>query len=61
VVPLEMTTRKLSNRLEALKGFGESIASGQFPPRPGRTCPQCPAFFICGELPTGELKRKNLN
>lgn len=61
VVPLEMKARKLGNRLEALRGVGDAITSGQFPPKPGRNCPQCPAFFICGELPYGELKRKNIN
>ena len=34
------------------------VQAGVFPLKPGRTCPRCPAFFICGPLPDGPLKKK---
>jgi superfamily I DNA/RNA helicase len=35
------------------------IAQGEFPTKPStRTCPGCPAFFVCGAVPKGALAKK---
>ncbi|MEO8455550.1 MAG: UvrD-helicase domain-containing protein [Sphingomicrobium sp.] len=45
-------------RAKLVKVF-QSIAHGDFPTDGSvRTCPGCPAFFICGKLPEGALKKK---
>jgi superfamily I DNA/RNA helicase/Zn-dependent peptidase ImmA (M78 family) len=56
---LTMTPKKLQNRKEKLGQFLKEIRLGQFPASPSsRTCPNCPAFFICGPTPHGVLRRK---
>jgi superfamily I DNA/RNA helicase len=35
------------------------IAAGRFEANPSpRTCPGCPAFYVCGPVPKGELRKK---
>lgn len=58
VRPLDLTTKKLQNRQEKLALFLERIRGGKFPADPSaRTCPGCPAFFVCGPTPAGTLKK----
>lgn len=58
VRPLDLTTKKLQNRREKLALFLERIRGGNFPAEPSaRTCPGCPAFFVCGPTPAGTLKK----
>jgi superfamily I DNA/RNA helicase len=55
---LDMTAKKLQHRQEKLAGFLERIRAGSFPADPSaRTCPGCPAFFVCGPTPEGTLKK----
>jgi superfamily I DNA/RNA helicase len=55
---ISLTNRKLSNRKESLDGFLKSIRTGQFPANPSsKTCPRCPAFFVCGATPQGVLQK----
>lgn len=57
--PLALTPTKLGNRREKLEGILGQIRAGRFPAAPSqRTCPKCPAFFICGATPPGTLTRK---
>ena len=59
VRPLTMSPRKLQNRRDKLTGFLAAIRLGRFPANPSpRTCPGCPAFFVCGPMPPGTLPRK---
>ena len=59
--PLELSVRQLQNRQDKLSGFLADIRAGHFPAKASsRTCPGCPAFFICGPTPTGTLE-KNFN
>jgi hypothetical protein len=38
--------------------FLKNIRLGHFPTNPStRTCPGCPAFFICGSTPMGALQK----
>lgn len=54
------TERILANQSEALQDALRDIRAGKFPADPeSRKCPTCPAFFICGPVPSGTL-RKNL-
>jgi superfamily I DNA/RNA helicase len=54
-----MSPTELQNRREKLRGFLQEIRLGRFPADPSaRTCPNCPAFFICGPTPAGILRKK---
>ena len=56
--PLDLTAKKLQNRREKLSGFLGRIRAGNFPAAPSaRTCPGCPAFFVCGPTPVGTLRK----
>ena len=57
--PIEIETKKLSARRGAVDDVVSAIMAGDLPPdRSSRTCPRCPAFFICGPLPEGTLIKK---
>lgn len=59
ILPLGMTPKKLDGRRTKLTKFLSQIRSGHFPADPSyRTCPGCPAFFICGTTPLGILHKK---
>ncbi|MCM8883205.1 MAG: UvrD-helicase domain-containing protein [Candidatus Thiodiazotropha sp.] len=56
--PLDLSARKLQTRQNKLLGFLEDIRGGRFPAKASsRTCPGCPAFFVCGPTPPGTLKK----
>ncbi|MCE9567299.1 MAG: UvrD-helicase domain-containing protein [Planctomycetes bacterium] len=59
ITPVAMTTRVLANRRKSIDKMGTDVQAGRFPLNQSRTCPRCPAFFICGPLPDGPMK-KNL-
>lgn len=61
VSDVKLTDRKLQTRRERIRMAIKAISAGQFPPNHGRSCPRCPHFFICGELPFGPLTKKNLH
>lgn len=57
--PLTLSPRELQNRRDKLAGFLADIRLGRFPANPSaRTCPGCPAFFVCGPTPAGALSKK---
>jgi hypothetical protein len=57
--PLALSDRELNGRKDKLAKFLGDIRAGQFPAEvSSRTCPNCPAFFICGQTPGGPLQRK---
>lgn len=57
--PLTLSTTKLNNRRKTLEDILGHVRAGRFPASPShRTCPKCPAFFICGSTPPGTLTRK---
>jgi hypothetical protein len=59
IEPLSMTTTKLENRKTKLDNALADIRLGKFPPEPSvRSCPGCPAFFVCGPVPAGVLQKK---
>lgn len=56
---IALSDRKLKGRTDKLAEFLSDIRAGRFPAEvSSRTCPNCPAFFICGQTPDGPLKRK---
>ncbi|WP_119309827.1 UvrD-helicase domain-containing protein [Cohaesibacter haloalkalitolerans] len=56
---LSLSDRELAGRKEKLTKFLAEIRGGRFPAKVSfRTCPNCPAFFICGPVPVGPLKKK---
>ena len=59
--PMEITERKLKTRSEKVHDFVRRIRAGDFPVREeARTCPRCPSFFICGDLPIGAITVKKV-
>lgn len=58
---MEITQRKLESRREKLQSFLHAIQAGQFPAKPeARSCPRCPSFFLCGDLPGGGWMQEKL-
>ena len=56
---LALSDRELKGRRDKLAKFLGDIRSGRFPAEvSSRTCPNCPAFFICGPTPDGPLQKK---
>ncbi|HQC97259.1 MAG TPA: PD-(D/E)XK nuclease family protein [Aquabacterium sp.] len=54
--PLVLSARELSGRQAKLGNILRDIRSGTFPAEASdMTCPNCPAFFVCGALPQGTL------
>lgn len=57
--PLALSDRELKGRKDKLAKFLADIRAGRFPANVSpRTCPNCPAFFICGQTPAGPLRKK---
>jgi superfamily I DNA/RNA helicase len=57
--PLALSDRELKGRQDKLAKFLGDIRAGRFPAEvSSRTCPNCPAFFICGPTPDGPLQKK---
>lgn len=55
-IPLTITERKLSARQERLSNVLSNINAGLFKASQSEfTCPNCPAFFVCGSTPSGTL------
>lgn len=58
-MPIKIEARKLTERRAEVDNVVEAILAGDLPPkRSNRSCPRCPAFFICGPLPAGTLVKK---
>lgn len=56
---LTLTPRKLENRKGALGEIFRGIQAGEFRAEASdSTCPNCPAFFVCGAVPPGTLSKK---
>lgn len=57
--PLTLTPRELSNRQDKLGEIFRGIRGGQFrADASDTTCPNCPAFFVCGAVPPGTLSKQ---
>ena len=57
--PCTLSEAQLRGQHEQLLTHVRGIRSGEFPPNPAqRHCPGCPALFVCGELPEGDLEKK---
>jgi hypothetical protein len=56
---ISLSDRELKGRKDKLVKFLGDIRAGRFPAEiSSRTCPNCPAFFICGPTPDGPLQKK---
>lgn len=59
--PMEISSRKLESRREKLQAFLQAMKAGQFPAKPeARSCPRCPSYFLCGDLPVGAWVQEKL-
>lgn len=57
--PMSISAKKLETRRQKVQEIVRSVRSGYFPPKiEPRTCPRCPSFFICGDLPDGAVTLK---
>jgi hypothetical protein len=60
VLELSLSDRELKGRKDKLAKFLGDIRAGRFPAEvSSRTCPNCPAFFICGQTPDGPLQKSS--
>ena len=58
ITQLDLSQKVLGNRHKRLSEILAEIDAGQFSPiRSERTCPGCPAFFVCGTLPEGRIEK----
>lgn len=56
---LELSLKELQNRETKLGNYIAQIRAGDFPAESSsRSCPGCPAFFVCGALPDGALVKQ---
>ncbi|WP_070303315.1 UvrD-helicase domain-containing protein [Janthinobacterium sp. HH104] len=56
--PLTLSPKELSNRQGKLGDIFRGIRDGEFKTNPSdTTCPSCPAFFVCGGVPSGTLSK----
>lgn len=56
---IPLSSGQLRARRDKLAQFLKDIRLGRFPADPSyRTCPNCPAFFVCGATPAGTLEKK---
>lgn len=56
--PLVLSAKELSNRQVKLGNILRDIRGGNFRAEASdMTCPNCPAFFVCGGVPPGILER----
>ena len=59
--PMKITERKLKTRSERIQEFVRRVRAGDFPVKEeARTCPRCPNFFVCGDLPAGAIAIKEV-
>ncbi|MDJ0388699.1 ATP-dependent helicase [Roseomonas sp. E05] len=59
VHPVDLTPKKLKNRLQTLQELGDLLQRGSFPAiGKAEDCPRCPHWFACGRLPFGDLAMK---
>ncbi len=59
VFDINLKPKPLETRKKRLSDFLGDIGSGHFSTKPSsRTCPGCPAFFICARTPDGTLRKK---
>ena len=55
--PILLTPKKLGNRKDTISSNLQAIRSGRFPTNASSfMCPNCPALFVCGPVPSGELQ-----
>ncbi len=58
ITPITITYEKLETKTELLRQVLSSIRSGSFEAKSDeRVCPSCPAYFVCGEVPNGPLRK----
>lgn len=58
ITPAAVSVKQISNGQAKISASIEQLRAGDFAPsRSAYTCPNCPAFFVCGTLPPGPLKK----
>lgn len=58
VLSIDLSVKQLENRRVKLQSSLDAIRRGAFPVKSSsRVCPSCPAFFVCGPVPSGALQK----
>lgn len=57
VSDVSLSVQRLHNKKVMLDATGDAIRAGKYPAMPSVTCPRCPAYFVCGVLPDGSLRK----
>ena len=57
-ISIERNLKAVQENAQVMDDISQALLSGHFPTRPTRNCPFCPAYFICGKLPSGEIVKK---
>lgn len=58
VLSIDLSVKQLENRQVKLQSSLDAIRRGAFPVESSsRVCPSCPAFFVCGPVPSGALRK----
>ncbi|MDA9436278.1 UvrD-helicase domain-containing protein [Bradyrhizobium sp. CCBAU 51627] len=57
--PISIKGKPLQNKRKQLEAAISGIRAGAFAPDESQyTCPNCPAFFVCGPVPPGPFRKK---
>lgn len=59
--PVELGTQMARNRVAKLEDLADAFHRGRFETNPDDRCPNCANYFVCGSLPAGTVRKKNLN
>lgn len=59
--PAELSTQVAKNRVVKLEDLADAFHQGRFATNPDDRCPNCANYFVCGSLPAGTVRKKNLN
>ncbi|MEO9649397.1 MAG: ATP-dependent helicase [Roseobacter sp.] len=59
--PVELTSTVAKNKIAKLNDLGTAFHQGRFEAKPSDRCPNCSNYFVCGKLPAGTVRKKNLN
>lgn len=58
---VQLKTQMAKTRVAKLNGLGEAFHQGRFETDSDDRCPNCSNYFVCGKLPAGTVRKKNIN
>jgi superfamily I DNA/RNA helicase/Zn-dependent peptidase ImmA (M78 family) len=58
VTPINLSPVVIANRRSSIDVMAAAVHAGRFPIVKSISCPRCPAYFICGRIPSGQMMKK---